>query len=175
MATTYTLIQAQNLTSSQTSVTFSAIPSTYTDLCLKMSIRSDRSAYYDVVKIQLSGDSGSNYSMTELYGGGTAGSQWSARRSNTTSIDQQWFQGASSTSNTFTSIDLYLPSYTASQNKPFSTSWATEDNSAGNARVGADAMLWRNTSAVSSILLTPNTGPNFVSGSSFYLYGIKNS
>ena len=78
------------------------------------------------------------------------------------------------TSNTFGTFEIYLPSYTASQNKPFSGFGVAETN-ATNTRIGAVAGLYRSTTAISSVKLSLLTGPNFVAGSSFYLYGIKNS
>ena len=174
MPATYTLISSNVLSSSAASVTFSAIPATYTDLVLRISVRSDRpSQVFDIMKIQFNSDTATNYSMTYVYADGSSAS--SGQRSSTSSIDEQFINASSTTADTFSSIELYIPSYQANANKPFSSSWATENNSAANNRNGASAMLWRNTATISSILLTPNTGPNFVSSSSFYLYGISNA
>ena len=47
MANTYTLIDKSILTGNQTSITFSSIPSTYTDLQIVASVRTDRSGEKD--------------------------------------------------------------------------------------------------------------------------------
>jgi hypothetical protein len=57
MANTYTLIESQVLGSSAASVTFSAIPATYTDLVLKFSSRNDDTGVTETV-----------YSSFYLYG-----------------------------------------------------------------------------------------------------------
>ncbi len=104
-----------------------------------------------------------------MYGNGT--SAVSSRGSTTRIIAASATEGTSATSNTFASADIYIPSYLATQNKPVSIDSATENN-ATEAYRAATAGLWRNTAAITSINLE---GGDFVSGSSFYLYGIKNS
>ena len=56
MATTYTLITSQTLASSAASVTFSSIPSTYTDLVLRVSARTDNAAVSDGFYVGLNKD-----------------------------------------------------------------------------------------------------------------------
>jgi hypothetical protein len=70
---------------------------------------------------------------------------------------------------------MYLPSYLASQNKPSSFYYVNENNSTTAFRwlVNATAALYRSTSAITSIEFKPPATKNFVSGSSFFLYGIK--
>ena len=172
MANTYTLIQAQTLSSSASTVTFSSIPATYTDLCLRWSARDDQANYTQTTRMRLNSSAVSEYSWTQLYdSAGTVGSYTSG-----TAANNQFAYGSngtSSTSNTFTNYEVYFPSYTVAQNKPFGAFGVNEDNST-NGYIIASAHLWRNTAAINTILLFPNTG-NYVSGSSFYLYGIKNS
>lgn len=169
---TYVALQKTVLTGTQASVTFSAIPSTYTDLVIMISARSDRSAQYlDPIKIRFNGASAdTNLTSRQIYGVGTsAGSQ-----SNAYAL-VGYATAAATTSNTFANIEVYIPNYAGSTNKPISSTSANEDNSAGNNEIDAIAGLWSSTNAITSITLLPNTGPNFVSGSRFDLYGIKNS
>lgn len=173
MATTYTLISSNTLSSSAASVTFSSIPSTYTDLVLRVSTRSD------------SNDGGSTGSLTGLYfyvnGGAGTGSGTRLTGNGTTTSSAGWTDygkifpqtDASMTSNTFGSAEIYIPSYTASQNKPYD-SFSVAENNATTGYVGVNAGLYSSTTAISSLVIYPWNG-NFVSGSSFYLYGIKNS
>lgn len=169
MANTYKLIASNVLGSSAASVTFSSIPSTYTDLVLRISTRVDFATLDSNVLIRFNGDTASNYSTTWLYGNGA--SALSGRSSTTRIIGASMTEGTSATSNTFATAEIYIPSYTVSQNKPIAMDSATENN-ATTAYRAVDAALWRNTAAITSIELD---GTNFVSGSSFYLYGIKNS
>jgi len=175
MANTYTLIASNTLSSTASSVTFSAIPSTYTDLVIRASLRDDSSGLYpNAVNLTFNGSSASNYSYTYLIAENTSPS--SVRYSNQPAVYiNNSVNGSTSTSNTFSSVELYIPSYTATQNKAFSTSFVTEANSASNLlwSIGAGAGLRSVTAAITSITL--DRGANLAVGSSFFLYGIKNS
>lgn len=171
MATTYTLISSNTLSSSAASVTFSAIPSTYTDLVLRVSARTDRASTNDRLRITYNSDTSTNYSNIAILGDGAAASSQLA--SSATYMQDWYIDGDTATSNTFGNSEIYIPSYLASQNKPVGGSSVMETN-ATTAYLGAVAALWRNTAAITSINIT-KIGTNFVSGSSFYLYGIKNS
>lgn len=173
MASTYTLISSQVLASSASSVTFSSIPATYTDLVLRMSARTDNAAANNNVNVQLNSDTASNYSAVTVRGNGaTAGT---TIVSSLTSIQESiQVDGSTATTNTFGNTEIYIPSYTASQNKPLSM-FSVQENNNSSAYIVAAANLWRNTAAVTSIYLVPNTASNFIIGSSFYLYGISNA
>lgn len=171
MATTYTLISSNTLTSSAASVTFSSIPATYTDLVLKVSVRSDRAAAFDNIDMQLNGNT-SNYSRTTLSADGSTVS--SSRSSAASRWDLAITNGNTSTSNTFSNGEYYIPNYAGNTAKPASFTGTEEENNA-TAYMRANAYLWNNTSAITSMVLSPSNGTNWLSGSSFYLYGIKNS
>jgi hypothetical protein len=174
MANTYTLIKAETLASSAASYTFSAIPSTYTDLVLKWSLRDTQTNTDRRVTVTFNGDTSAIYSYTLIYGtGASAGSANQATASNLAVDGGSTAAGA--TANTFSNAELYLPNYTSTTSKPLSIFTVPETNAATFAVTGmtANAMLYRNTSAISSITLAASL--LFVAGSSFYLYGIKNS
>ena len=171
MANTYTLISSNTLSASAASVTFSSIPSTYTDLVLKVSVRSDRAAAFDNIDMRLNGDTGANYSSTRI--SSDASSVSSTRTSAASRWDGAITDGNTSTSNTFSNGEYYLPNYTSSAVKPASFIGAEEENNA-TAYMRINAYLWNNTAAITSIVMTPSSGTNWLSGSSFYLYGIKN-
>ena len=169
MATTYTLISSNVLSSSAASVTFSAIPATYTDLVLRASIRTDAGS--PNVLLRLNGAT-TSFSDTAIRGTGAAVN--SLRDTAAANYNYGGIaNGTSSTSSTFTSLEWYIPSYTASQSKPSSTIGAYENN-ATTAYLTAVANLWSNSAAITEVLITQGSG-NLVSGSSFYLYGISNA
>lgn len=175
MPSTYTLISSNVLTSSAASVTFSAIPSTYTDLVLRISARASGSGNLAGLAIKFNGSTTNIYSNTNLFAYSASGT--SDRTSSAANIPQtDNINDGGTTSNTFSSNELYIPNYLAAINKPTSLSSVVENNSASNFAwlVYTGAGLYRDTTAISSIALTTNAG-SFVSGSSFYLYGIKNS
>jgi hypothetical protein len=171
MPATYTLISSNVLTSSALTVTFSSIPSTYTDLVLRCSIRTDVVGANDTLRVNFNNDSTGIYSTTLVRGDGATGS--SSNTSLQGYVNARQIDGSTATSNTFASTEIYIPSYTASQNKPTSVVFAQEDNLT-TAYQGAIAALYRSTTAISRIDLF-TSGANFVSGSSFYLYGISNA
>jgi hypothetical protein len=150
---TYTPIARQVLATGTTTVTFSSIPSTYTDLVLI--INAGTNVGYSV---RLNGDSGSNYSFTRLYGDGA--SAVSDRGSNTNNITSGWGGG---TNNLFT---VQIMNYSnTNTNKTALT--RINDNSYTVAIAG----LWRNTAAVNEVSIIGTA--NYAVGSTFTLYGIK--
>jgi hypothetical protein len=171
---TYTLIQSQTLASSAASVTFSSIPATYTDLVIRASVRGDVSALLGAMKINFNGDTATNYSYTNLLGNSSAASSSYASAQTTDSIIN--IDDATATASTFGSFEVYIPNYTSTSSKPFSGFDVTENNAAtaGAADIQVNAHLYRGASAISSIVFAPSSG-NFVTGSSFYLYGISNA
>lgn len=167
MATTYTLIDKAILTGTQASITFSSIPSTYTDLLVKLSARTDWSngINADGIVIKPNGSS-SNMTAKRLLGSGSAASS----DTNTGPIAAA---NASSTASTFGNGEIYIPNYAGSNYKSISTDGVSESN-ASTTYMGLFANLWSDTSAISSLEIAGQNG-SFVSGSTFYLYGIKNS
>lgn len=172
MATTFELIKGETLSGTAVSYTFSAIPSTFTDLCLKFSGRSNHADYNENVRMTFNGAT-TNFSVTYIRGVNTTAS--SSRSSNANALFPIDADANTATTNTFGSAEIYIPSYTASQNKPLSNFSVTENNSSTAWVVNSFAGLWSNTSAISSLTLSLSYGDYFLANSSFYLYGIKNS
>lgn len=173
MAVTYTLISSTTLSGSQATITFSNIPSTYTDLVLKTSARStDSTVFNGAVYVRFNGLSTSIYSFTLLRGNGASAT--SPRASNTTynAINND-VDTAGNTANTFTNDELYIPNYTNSAQKPLNGIGVSEDNGT-TAYIDSLANLVNLTSAITQIDIYPING-SWASGSSFYLYGIKNA
>jgi len=160
MAATYEPIATTTLGSAQSSYTFTSIPATYTDLIIIANTKNTANNG-DEVGIQFNSDTGTNYSRTRLFGNGASAS--SGRNSNTNKGALQ----INSTSD-FTPLIAHV------QNYANSTTYKTvisRGNAAGY--VSAYVSLWRNTAAITSITLLPDSGTTFTSGCSFTLYGIK--
>jgi hypothetical protein len=168
MANTYTLIEAKTISSAVSSVTFTSIPQTYTDLNLLFSIRSSRAAVAENILLAFNGST-SSFTNKVLIGQGNSGID------NTTTARYGGFAtGDTATANVFANNSLYIPNYTSSEYKSYSVDAAEEDN-AGLAFVGLGAGLWSNTAAITSIEFTLAQSNNFKQYCTFYLYGIKNS
>jgi hypothetical protein len=171
---TYNLISSQTLGATTASVTFASIPSTYNDLKLVVSARGDAAAYPVTVNLKLNGDTATNYSYTNLLGNSSVASGTQTSSQTVDAISN--VNGANATASTFGAWEIYIPNYTSTGSKPFFGIDVVETNdvTAAHAKIQANAHLYRGTSGISSITLTPSSG-NFVQYSNFYLYGIKNS
>lgn len=166
---TYKLISSQTLSSTTTSITFSSIPSTYTDLLIKVSARSARTndSGGSDGKLQFNGDTGTNYGSIGIFN--ASGSVLSFTNSNIIYIVDSNTQAA----NTFGSTEFYISNYTSSNYKSVGVDTVAENTATTNYQflVGG---IWNSTSAITSLTLTDNQG-GYLSGSTFYLYGISKS
>lgn len=164
MPKTYDPIATQTLGSAAATVTFSSIPSTYTDLILvSVPIASSGSTTY--VALQFNGDTGTNYSETYMTGSGSA-----ATSARDTSVNATYLYNSGAPTTTGLNVITHIQNYSNSTtNKTLLT---RSNNSAAfvNAYVG----LWRNTAAITSIVIAPVGGSGtYAAGSTFTLYGIK--
>jgi hypothetical protein len=171
MATTYTLISSNVLTSSTYGVTFSAIPATYTDLVFRCSTRTNAASVAIDKLVFRTGANTTIYSTTILEGNGAAAS--STRESNNNNMAAGYNTAATATSNTFSSTEIYISNYSTTGNKPISIFTAQETNST-TAYINANAALHRATVAIDEVNFATDAG-QFIAGSSFYLYGISNA
>jgi len=171
MPTTYEPIATQTLGSAASSITFSSIPTTYTDLRLVLVARSSRVDTTDPIYVRVNSDSGSNYSMTYLFGDGS-----SASSSRSTSISL-WQIGSMpaflAASNLFNFCSMDFFSYAGSTNKTVLSEESRDMN--GSGIVDRRVLLWRSTSAINNIQFTSGSSSNFVTGTTATLYGIKNA
>ena len=166
---TMTLIASNTVGSGgASSVTFSSIPQTYTDLILKFSLRYGDYSSWNYAYIQLNSTAGA---IKTISGNGS-----SAGSSNiTTNLRIDFVPGTGQTSNTFSNAELYIPNYTTSNAKSVSLDYVSENNAtAAYSELGA-GLFSTVTSAVTSISLLVDGSWNFAQYSTAYLYGISNS
>jgi hypothetical protein len=167
MANTYTLIEAKTLSGATATVSFTSIPSTYTDIILKVSARTDRASTDDLLNINFNG-SASN--QTSKYVAGNGASASSGGYSN---FYLGWVCAANNTASTFSNLAMYVPNYaSATTFKSVSMDDVMETN-ATTSMHGLFAGLWSSNSAINQIDITSVFGTNFVQYSTFYLYGIS--
>jgi hypothetical protein len=157
---TYTPIATQTLTTTAASVTFSSISGSYTDLVLVFSAKITTGS--PTSRLQFNGDTSTSYSATMLYV--DTSSIGGVRVSNESSANT----GALSDGFGITTINLNNYSNTTTYKTAFS-----RYNSLGASykEIGSKLNLWRNTSAITSIVVFPASS-TFTSGSTFTLYGI---
>lgn len=155
-------------------ISFTSIPSTYTDLVLVASLRDTRGdAAWTDGSLSINGTpSGSAYSFRYLLGDG--GAAYSGAPSGRSSITAWLENSALSTANTFNNVQFYFPNYAnTSYNKSISIDSAGEANTT-TAYSSFVAGLWSSTAAISSLYLTPGVG-NWAQYSTASLYGISKS
>lgn len=160
MPTTYEPIASQTVSVAASSVTFSGIPNTYTDLFLVAYWgESGAGSPYGDNGFRLNSDSGSNYSAIMLYGNGSTATsfQW---------LNQTSIRVAQNATD-YPMAVIHVPNYAStSMFKTVLSGFGTEDN------VGRSVGLWRNAAAVTSVTFV-NLGTNISVGSTFALYGVK--
>jgi len=172
MPNTYTLIASNTVGSGGvSSVTFSSIPATYTDLLVKLSGRCTTGTTRNLY-MNLNSDTGSNYPFRFLYGNGS-----SAGSSNSTSegfSDVAWvgyLGGSTITASTFGNVEIYIPNYAGATYKSISSDSVYENNATA-AYASMHAAIWNSTSAITSLTLKANSG-NLAEFSTATLYGIS--
>jgi hypothetical protein len=167
MPNTYQLIASNTVgVGGVTTVTFSSIPQTYTDLVVKTSLRD--TGIDNSVRFQFNSATGSS---RFVFGDGATASSSSDPASMyiVTATNP-----ASYTANAFANGELYIPNYTSSNFKSSSADGVTENNATTSFQA-LTANLWSSTSAITSITFSLSVAVSFVQYSTFTLYGIKNS
>jgi hypothetical protein len=168
---TYTLIQKTTLNASAASITFSSIPQTFTDLVVKVSLKTTRTTdYVDDFRLTFNGSS-TGYSFK-----GVANYNGTVRSDQNASASYIYANAAtashaSQTPNTFCNSEIYVPNYTSANNKSVSIDSTTEQNGT-QIWQNLQAALWSNSAAINSITLVPDVAANFVQYSSVSLYGV---
>lgn len=172
MANTYTLIASSTVgAGGVNTVTFSSIPSTYTDLKVVASIRmsvtnSDTGVYFNTAA--------TDSSDRNISGNG------STAFSDVHSGQQSIYIGpvctTNQTANTFSNFEMYIPNYAGSSQKSVSIDHVQENNAIAAYQTLA-AGLSTKTAAISSITFYGYGGVSLTYGqySTFYLYGISKS
>jgi hypothetical protein len=161
MPKTYEPIATQTLVSSSSTITFSSIPSTYTDLILVINGQGSVRVDANVRVGNGSVDTGTNYSRTGLSGNGTAASSYRVASETSWVVDSVADSGGCLAT-------LQIMNYAN-----------TTTNKSALARIAATisysravAYLWRSTAAINIITITAPSS-TYLAGSVFTLYGIK--
>ena len=163
MPQTYTPIATYTTTAGQTSVTFSSIPSGYTDLVLAGQAGIAVGAPDDILSIRLNGAT-TGYSTTILKSSGTAAESYRVTGAGYLSMGREAYNCA-----TIISFQNYSNTTT---NKTLIGRLNVADYTSG---VTATAGLWQNTAAINSITIYEQAGAQFGTGRVFSLYGVKSA
>lgn len=163
MTATYDAIARTTLSSSTASVTFSSIPSTFTDLVVIVNcfIVTTGNPLY----IRFNGTS-SGYSWTHMFGNGT--NVISNRAANASFL----YMGEIATLSTPSLHQLDIMNYSSNNRKMVLGRYSNNRSTAGLAQ--AIVGYWQNTAAISSIEIgTFQSGFNMATGTTLTVYGIR--
>ena len=165
MTATYEKIATQTTSNGNTSITFSSISGSYTDLVLIVSVKGNASLN---LGMRFNSDTGNNYSSTYIYGDGTnVGSgryttQDFIRLSNYTEISNTNYDIKIININNYANTTTYKVALTNAKT-------AVNPSTAG---VELYAGLWRNTNAITAIEIYVRNS-SYAAGGTLTLYGIK--
>jgi hypothetical protein len=157
---TYTPIATSTVTgSSTTTVTFSSIPATYTDLII---ISNYIAAGNNYLMMRFNSDTGNNYSRTEILGTGSSVSNF-----NGSNEPYAYISSVYAPTGQIATFVSHIMNYANT------TTFKSLISRGNNSTIGTSPVInmWRSTSAINTILLTP-IGTGFNVGSTFTIYGI---
>ena len=169
MPNTFELIASSTVGSGgAASIDFTSIPSTFTDLCLKVSLRASATTAYGYLYINFNN---TGYSATSRY----IQADGSSAISDTNASGYSGIiNGNTATSSTFSNVDIYIPNYAGSANKSFSLD-GTMENNATLSYSNLMALIWSSTAAINQITIKPAGSQTFVQYTTAYLYGVSNA
>jgi hypothetical protein len=159
MTTTYEAI-ATYTTTNQTTISFTSIPQTYTDLVIMFHTKTVNNAA--AIVANFNSDTGANYNWFWMYGSETV--KGTVKTGNDTKL--RWGRGQTNSGQS-ASNELNIFNYSSS-----SVGKAVLARENNFDVVAMTSGVWQNSSAITRIDLTTNSG-NFASGGTVTLYGIK--
>ena len=148
------------------SIDFSSIPTTYTDLVLFISLRSSNSA--DYISLKFNNSTASFTGRTMNGNGSTTGSE-----NRTDNFVTGVMSPSTYTASTFSNGVFYIPNYTSSSNKSYLLDVVPENNATAT-EMRLSTGLWSNTAAINRITFDHPTAGTFVQHSTAHLYGVSN-
>jgi hypothetical protein len=172
MANTYKLISSVTVGAlGATSIDFTSIPATYTDLQLVLSGRSIRADERDSIELTFNNNT-ANYETVAMRGDGA--SAGASVGYSSASIQRADMPGATATANSFSNISFYISNYAGSTYKYVDIESVYENNTTYAFQI-LGVGTWSNTAAITSIKIKVEIGPTIVQYSTAYLYGISNA
>lgn len=170
----YDSLATVTLSAATSTVTFSGIPSTYKHLQLRLFTKESGTGTGgpNIVAV-LNGDTThTNYRSHYLQGNGASTGAGEVQASGYYCLVGNTVPSNGSYTSMFAGMVLDVLDYTnTSKNKTLRSLWGHDRN--GSGEVGIDSSLWMNTAAITSISFSVVGGSNFVTNSSFALYGVK--
>jgi hypothetical protein len=166
----YESIATVSLSSAQSTISFTSIPSTYKHLQIRGIARTGGSN--ERINLTFNSDTASNYSMHRLVGNGSAASA-SAQSSQSALWVSSGYDGVSNTADTFTAYVLDVLDYTStSKAKTLRALDGLDKNGSGGIEFSSGGWF-KTPEAITSISMSIQGGASFAQYTHFALYGIK--
>jgi hypothetical protein len=166
------LIETKTLGTAVAFIEFTSIPQTFTDLAILISARSAAASPATDYLVAFNSDTtASNYAWRRM----TANGGPAVTTDTSTSYRLLGIaQGNTATANNFDNLATYIPNYTSSSIKTYSTDSVTENNSTTQNTFFLQfvAGRWSGTSPITSIRVDVGGSTNLLTGSTFSLFGI---
>ena len=175
MAKAFELISSVTIGSGgSSSLSFTSIPSTYTDLLLFVSLRTAQSGASSDCRITINGtNTGLNSRGLDARSAGP----YSWNYTNNLYLVGGG-NGNTSTSNTFSNWQIYIPNYASTSTyKSVSGDYVRESNDANSGQVynGFVAGNYNSNTAITSVGVENDGNNNYLQYTTAYLYGVKNA
>lgn len=167
----YDSLATVTLSAATSSITFSGIPSGYKHLQLRMFAQTNRASGLSNCQVQLNADTGSNYSWHSLVGSGSAVSASAGTSTTFMVLGSNSIPSSGAQPNIYNGLVIDVLDY-ADVNKYKTLRGLGGNDANGSGYVSLNSGSWRNTSGITSITITPDTG-SMNTYSSFALYGVK--
>jgi len=170
---TYTLIASTTLSSTASTITFSSIPSTYTDLVILASVKTNQPSNSDgaYALLSLNGTSTTNSGGRNCYTDASASSYSAGSNYSAPNYVLGWGSGSDTG---WSCSTYYIYNYASTPFKSIrSDSWQ-EASTQFNCRNGMSAGFFDDSSAINSVTINSAVG-SYIAQSTMYLYGISNA
>jgi hypothetical protein len=170
---TYTLIASTTLSSTASTITFSSIPNTYTDLVILASVKTNTLSDSDgaYAMLSLNGTSTTNTGSRFCYTNASA----SSASAGTGYSAPNWVLGwGGGSEGGWSCTTYYIYNYASTPFKSIrSDSWQ-EAGTQFNCRNGMSAGFFDDSTAINSVTINSVAG-SYIAQSTMYLYGISNA
>ena len=173
MANTYTKLDSYTVGAGGiSSVTFSNIPQTYTDLRIKISARNAGSGI-GTFRFYFNGDAGQAYTVLYAQGAGTSINAQAIVNASGGNNQAGLLSGTSTVASSFSTNEIVIPNYSSQLTK----SWYSDGGEGENSTTAYLRLTGGNAysgNSITSITLVPDTA-TFAQYSTFTLYGVWNN
>ena len=170
---THIPISTNTLSTTAASVTLTIPASTYDDVNIKCTVRTNGAVGAGTLSITFGNGSVINYKNYIATTNASTGTMSGGSTTGTPGVLTNGIPGTTYSNNSFTALDMYLPNYNYTDSFPRALqSFGATNDTTNTTMVAFQSAVQPAASALTTITLTPGTG-SFVAGCRFDVFGIK--